>query len=186
MIYIFFLPVEFFFAVFLLGAGTTNYTSSWLQTIEAHYLVITLLALIISFSIMFSFLIYGKMIKLHKILFVVTFLMISITVIGNYCTWSTISERTHQINSLFYNSISLTGNTTRITELFGSMRVSLGYLCLCMSIDPIIGYIAYRLNNNKFFSVSAKLISTIFMCILIFGCFSIFREMIVNVNRYIL
>ena len=84
----FFIPIELIFAVFLLGAGTTDITYSWLQTIEAHYLMIMFIVITISFAIVFSTLIYGEMSGIHKVLLFITFIVLSIAVIGNYCIWS--------------------------------------------------------------------------------------------------
>lgn len=196
----FLIPVEFIFAIFLLGAGTIENTTTWMQTIEAHYLLIMFFVISISFAIVFSLLLHGKMSTLHKVLLIMIFLLISSTVIGNYSIWSTKEEQKRQVQSLtslLHITEQIEGNSSTdnnnnnsdnnevMTDLFNSMKVSLGYLCVCMATVPIIGYIAYQINKNKVLAFFARFTSTILMCGFILCGILMFKEMLINWSTYI-
>lgn len=190
----FFIPIELIFAVFLLGAGTTDITYSWLQTIEAHYLMIMFIVITISFAIVFSTLIYGEMSGIHKVLLFITFIVLSIAVIGNYCIWSTKTEQVHTVQSLtsiLYATGKVTDGTSQvvknetITSLFNSVRISLGYLCFCMVVIPIIGTIIQKITGNKIISFITKLSSTILISSFMVYGFYILNGMLKNYKYFI-
>ena len=196
---IFLIPIEFILGIFLLGAGAIDITASWMQTIEAHYLFIALVVIGISFAIVFSSCLYGKMLIFHKVILLMVFFLVAGTVVGNWGIWYTKAEQKRQLegfNKSFEvymqthgediennhnNNDSHDDNKSKvIAELFYNMKDSLGYLCVCMAVIPILGYIAYQMKIY-----GTKFICTILMCGFILYGIQMFKEMVMNFNSFI-
>ena len=189
------IPAEFLFSVFLLGAGAMETTNSWLQTIEAHYLLIFFIAYAISFVAILSAMYFGNISIFYKILLVVIFLTICATSIGNYVTWSTVIDRQRQLQSLTeifkmkgyisQSSSSIPSKDIVVTKLFMDLRISIGYLCFFSALEPLISYVSYRMDKNNVLSISVKILCIIMTSCLVGISIILFRQMIGNIRCFV-